>query len=81
MTSGNGDRFGSLVLFARNFLKHPSMLGWPLPSSRFLINELLKWVDWQKANVIVEYGPGVDPSQSKPEAHALQLSPCGRRDK
>ena len=35
------------------------MLGWPLPSSRFLINELLKWVDWQKANVIVEYGPGV----------------------
>ncbi|NLT66540.1 MAG: methyltransferase [Acidobacteria bacterium] len=59
MTSGNGDRFGSLVLFARNFLKHPSMLGWPLPSSRFLINELLKWVDWQKANVIVEYGPGV----------------------
>lgn len=35
------------------------MLGWPLPSSRFLINELLKWVDWRKAKVIVEYGPGI----------------------
>jgi phospholipid N-methyltransferase len=51
--------FESLFLFARNFFRHPAMLGWPLPSSRFLIDELLKWVDWQCAEVIVEYGPGV----------------------
>lgn len=47
------------VLFARNFLKHPRMLGSLIPSSRFLINRLLRRVDWQRAEVIVEYGPGV----------------------
>jgi phospholipid N-methyltransferase len=35
------------------------MLGWPLPGSRFLIDELLKWINWQQANLIVEYGPGI----------------------
>jgi phospholipid N-methyltransferase len=52
------DQLGGFFLFARNYLKHPTMLGWPFPSSRFLINGLLKWVDWQRAGVIVEYGPG-----------------------
>lgn len=35
------------------------MLGSLIPSSRFLIEELLSVVDWQRAKVIVEYGPGV----------------------
>jgi phospholipid N-methyltransferase len=48
-----------LLLFARNFLKHPRMLGSLIPSSRFLIEEVLQAVDWSKARVIVEYGPGV----------------------
>ncbi len=48
-----------VILFARNFLKHPRMLGWFLPSSRFLIRQVLKQVDWDKAKVVVEYGPGV----------------------
>jgi phospholipid N-methyltransferase len=48
-----------LMLFARNFLKHPRMLGSLIPSSRFLIEEVLQAVDWSKARVIVEYGPGV----------------------
>ena len=48
-----------LLLFARNFLKHPRMLGSVIPSSRFLVNEMLGEVDWDKARVIVEYGPGV----------------------
>ena len=30
-----------------------------IPSSRFLINRLLRRVDWSAAEVIVEYGPGV----------------------
>jgi phospholipid N-methyltransferase len=47
------------LLFARNFFKHPRMLGSLIPSSRFLINGLLKQIDWRRAHVIVEYGPGV----------------------
>ena len=47
------------LLFARNFFKHPKMLGSLIPSSRFLIDEVLKQVDWKKAQIIVEYGPGV----------------------
>jgi phospholipid N-methyltransferase len=35
------------------------MLGSIIPSSRFLIRQLLKPVDWSQARVIVEYGPGV----------------------
>jgi phospholipid N-methyltransferase len=49
----------SLVLFSRNFIKHPRMLGSLIPSSRFLVNRLLSQVDWAKARTIVEYGPGV----------------------
>jgi phospholipid N-methyltransferase len=46
-------------LFAKNFFKHPNMLGWVFPSSRFVVEEVLKQVDWSNARVIVEYGPGV----------------------
>jgi phospholipid N-methyltransferase len=49
----------SLVLFSRNFIKHPRMLGSLIPSSRFLVNRLLDQVDWGRAGTIVEYGPGV----------------------
>lgn len=47
------------LLFARNFLQHPKMLGSMIPSSRFLIGRLLAKVDWSRAQTIVEYGPGV----------------------
>lgn len=50
---------GHVLLFARNFFRHPRMLGSIVPSSRFLIRELLSPVDWTRARVIVEYGPGV----------------------
>lgn len=46
-------------LFFRNFLKHPRMLGSVIPSSRFLIESLLRAIDWERARVIVEYGPGI----------------------
>ncbi|HEV2230375.1 MAG TPA: methyltransferase domain-containing protein [Steroidobacteraceae bacterium] len=52
-------RDGRVLLFARNFFRHPRMLGSIVPSSRFLIRELLSPVDWSRAHVIVEYGPGV----------------------
>lgn len=50
---------GARLLFARNFLKHPRMLGSVIPSSRFLIEKLLAPVDWTTARLVVEYGPGV----------------------
>ncbi|HMK24173.1 MAG TPA: rRNA adenine N-6-methyltransferase family protein, partial [Terriglobales bacterium] len=46
-------------LFANNFFKHPAMLGSIVPSSPFLVNDVLAQVDWEKAEVLVEYGPGV----------------------
>src|SRR5690348_10655148 len=50
---------GDALLFFRNFFRHPRMLGSIIPSSRFLIKQLLQPIDWERARVIVEYGPGV----------------------
>lgn len=47
------------ALFARNFFKYPSMLGSVVPSSRFLVNQLMGQIDWERARVLVEFGPGV----------------------
>jgi phospholipid N-methyltransferase len=52
-------RGGDVILFARNFFRHPRMLGSIVPSSRFLIKQLLEPINWGRARVIVEYGPGV----------------------
>jgi phospholipid N-methyltransferase len=46
-------------LFAQNFFKHPRMLGSLIPSSRFLVDQILKQIDFMEARTIVEYGPGV----------------------
>ena len=52
-------RMTDVLLFAGNFLRHPHMLGSIIPSSRFLVNQVLRPVEWERARVIVEYGPGV----------------------
>ena len=52
-------------IFAVNFVKHPNMVGWMLPSSPFVVDDVLKQVDWDKARVIVEYGPGVGTFTTK----------------
>ena len=46
-------------LFARNFFKYPSMLGSIVPSSRFLVKDMMSEIDWDRARVLVEFGPGV----------------------
>ncbi len=89
-SDGNGStpdetssRTAQVLLFAKNFLKHPNMVGWVLPSSRFLVDEVLKQIDWQRARVIVEYGPGVGAftaevlERMRPDAQliALELNP------
>jgi phospholipid N-methyltransferase len=55
----NHVRRNQLLLFALNFFKHPKMLGSLIPSSRYLTDRLLRRIDWKRARVIVEYGPGV----------------------
>lgn len=50
---------GQALVFARNFFKNPKMLGSLIPSSRFLIKQLLRDVKWNDVRVFVEYGPGV----------------------
>jgi phospholipid N-methyltransferase len=47
------------LLFLRNFLKHPATLGSVVPSSRFVTERLLRRVDFHRARLIVEYGPGI----------------------
>jgi len=58
-------RASQFFLFACNFVKHPNMVGWMLPSSPFVVDGVLKQVDWGKARVIVEYGPGVGTFTTK----------------
>jgi phospholipid N-methyltransferase len=59
MLERQATRSADVLLFARNFFRHPRMLGSLIPSSRFLIRELLDPIRWDRARVIVEYGPGV----------------------
>jgi phospholipid N-methyltransferase len=49
---------GDKLLFFRNFLSHPSAIGSVIPSSPFLVKDLLDGVDFERARVVVEYGPG-----------------------
>jgi phospholipid N-methyltransferase len=59
MQSNTRSSIAEMLLFARNFVLHPHMLGSVIPSSRFLVNQVLEPIDWGRAQVIVEYGPGV----------------------
>jgi phospholipid N-methyltransferase len=45
--------------FLRGFLKNPVMVGSIIPSSRVLIEKMLRPVDWANTRLFVEYGPGV----------------------
>jgi phospholipid N-methyltransferase len=59
MKNTTRSRTVEMLLFAGNFIRHPYMLGSIIPSSRFLVDQVLEPIDWQRARVIVEYGPGV----------------------
>src|SRR4029077_12290604 len=49
----------AMALFTRNLFRHPTMLGAVVPCSPFLIHDMLAAVEWDRAKVIVEYGPGI----------------------
>lgn len=68
-----------VALFARNFVLHPRMLGSFIPSSRFLIRTVLNQIDFSRARLIVEYGPGVGTftrpllARMRPDAKLIAL--------
>jgi phospholipid N-methyltransferase len=45
--------------FLRGFFKNPVMVGSIIPSSRVLIDKMLRPVEWENTRLFVEYGPGV----------------------
>jgi phospholipid N-methyltransferase len=67
------------LLFARNFLRHPKVLGSVVPSSRFLVDQLLRHADWSTVGTVVEYGPGVGTftnamlRRMKPDARLIAI--------
>lgn len=75
MLARKTSRSEETILFAKNFIQHPKMLGSLIPSSRFLVGRLLGKIDWARARTIVEYGPGVGTIT----AHILgRMSPQAR---
>jgi phospholipid N-methyltransferase len=56
---GADRRPGPLSMFFKGFLRHPVMVGSVIPSSKTLIERMLKPVDWANTKLFVEYGPGV----------------------
>lgn len=79
----SGGQLDQIRLFLRNFIKYPGMVGWPVPSSRFLVGDILKQIDWDRAKVIVEYGAGTGTftkailQRMRPDARliALEINP------
>ena len=48
-----------ILLFARNFVRYPKLVCSFVPSSPFLVKQLLSFIKWDQARIVVEYGPGV----------------------
>jgi phosphatidylethanolamine/phosphatidyl-N-methylethanolamine N-methyltransferase len=46
------------VMFAKQFLRSPATIGAIMPSSRYLAHATLEGVDWERAQTVVEFGPG-----------------------
>ena len=72
-----------IPLFIRNFIRYPAMVGWLMPSSRFLVGDIIKRIDWNRVKVIVEYGAGTGTftkailQHMRPDARliALEINP------
>lgn len=79
----NGPGFREIMAFARGFLKAPMAVGSLVPSSPFLVEQVLRPINWERARVIVEYGPGTGSftrailGRMLPEARlvALEINP------
>ncbi|MBW2975868.1 methyltransferase [Candidatus Woesearchaeota archaeon] len=49
----------SRLVFFSNFLKKPKEVASVSPSSRYVIDHIVNSIDFENANVVVEYGPGI----------------------
>jgi len=47
------------LIFLSNFLKKPKEVAALTPSSKYVINQIVKNIDFDNARYIVEYGPGI----------------------
>jgi phospholipid N-methyltransferase len=45
--------------FSRAFFRDPATTGSLFPSSRFLVERMLRYTDWDRSRVIAELGPGL----------------------
>lgn len=60
--NGHAKRSGpDWLLMCRKFLKHGTSIATVAPSSRFLARRMLKGIDWDTAECIVELGAGTGP--------------------
>ena len=50
---------GPFGVFLQGAIKEPGMVGAVFPSSKATIVNMMKRVEWDKAKLVVEYGPGV----------------------
>ncbi|MEO8723375.1 MAG: methyltransferase [Sphingobium sp.] len=51
--------FGSALVFFREFLRAPAMIGSVIPTSTAAVRAMLEPLDWQNTKLFVEYGPGL----------------------
>lgn len=47
------------IKFIKGFIKNWKEVGSVIPSSRFLVNKMIEPIDFKKAKIIVELGPGL----------------------
>ena len=52
---------GSSTNFLLEFLRHPSQTGAILPSSTYLAEAMVDWLELDTARCVLEYGPGTGP--------------------
>jgi phospholipid N-methyltransferase len=65
----------SKLVFLKEFIRNPRMVGSIVPTSRVAIRALLDPVDWRAARCAVEYGPGTGVFT---QAILRRLGPDGR---
>ena len=86
--SGELFRFPMSVLFFKRFLKRPLQIASIVPSSRVLVERVANKIDFDRARIIAEYGPGEGAhsrelaQRMRPNAQLLlfELDPAFSRD-
>lgn len=59
--------------FVRESMRHPGRVGAVAPSTKRLAFHMVRWINWDSVNTVVEYGPGMG-------AFTEQILQCKRPD-